>query len=79
MDGPAGRCASALAAVLIAWTYAGIDHNPLLERPLLTEVLVLACTALLSFLASYATKWWPGANGRFGTLFRALHHPFQAC
>lgn len=42
-----------------------MESQPLLERPILSSALVLFIAGVLSFGASYASLWLPGANGRF--------------
>lgn len=62
------------------YLYGNIGRHPLLERPRISEVLILLISGLVTFAAGFASKWLPGAVGRFdgNTGYSKLGEPEQS-
>ncbi|UNI23671.1 hypothetical protein JDV02_009477 [Purpureocillium takamizusanense] len=52
---------------------SSLERHSLTERPRLSTLLVLLLSGAICFLASYLSKWLPGAEGRFVAGHRQPH------
>lgn len=61
------------AKVLYLIYYIGHSNSTRTERPRLSSLLVFLLSSCICFLASFLSKWIPGADGRFNAVQRHSH------
>ncbi|KAL0935059.1 capsular associated protein [Colletotrichum truncatum] len=63
--------------VSFSWISYNFERHALVEWPRLSSVLIFVISGALTWLASYLSKWLPGADGRFDESKESLKGTFE--